>query len=61
MVLPRAVFNARSKLERGLAQPFDIVLDRAMSFGPKRKVRPFVLRTGDEAALVTFIGLLAGR
>jgi 2'-5' RNA ligase len=41
-----------------LAKPFDIVLDRAMSFGPKRGPRPLVLRSGDEAALVTFHRLL---
>src|SRR6267142_3303010 len=57
--LPRAVVQrAKQAGAAVLAQPFDIVLDRAMSFGPKRKVRPFVLRTGDEAALVTFHRLL---
>src|SRR6266850_5189351 len=57
--LPRAVVQrAKQAGAAVLAQPFDIVLDRAMSFGPKRKARPFVLRTGDEAALVTFHRLL---
>src|SRR6266850_7250416 len=42
--LPRAVVQrAKQAGAAVLAQPFDIVLDRAMSFGPKRKVRPFVL------------------
>jgi 2'-5' RNA ligase len=36
------------------------VVQRAMSFGPKREVRPLVLRSGDEAALVTFHRLLGG-
>jgi 2'-5' RNA ligase len=60
--LPRAAVQ-RAKEAGGaavLAKPFDIVLDRAMSFGPKREVLPFVLRTGDEAALVTFHWLLGG-
>jgi 2'-5' RNA ligase len=57
--LPRAVVQrAKQAGAAVLAKPFDIVLDRAMSFGPKREVRPFVLRTGDEAALVTFHRLL---
>ena len=57
--LPRAVVQrAKEAGAAVLAKPFDIVLDRAMSFGPKREVRPFVLRTGDEAALVTFHRLL---
>jgi RNA 2',3'-cyclic 3'-phosphodiesterase len=59
--LPRAVVQrAKEAGAAVLAKPFDIVLDRAMSFGPKREVRPFVLRTGDEAALVTFHRLLGG-
>jgi RNA 2',3'-cyclic 3'-phosphodiesterase len=59
--LPRAVVQrAKEAGAAVLAKPFDIVLDRAMSFGPKRELRPFVLRTGDEAALVTFHRLLAG-
>ena len=59
--LPQAV--VRRAKEAGaalLTKPFDIVLDRAMSFGPKRQVRPLVLRTTDEAALVTFHRLLGG-
>src|SRR5882724_9420930 len=59
--LPRAVVQrAKEAGAAVLAKPFDIVLDRAMSFEPKREVRPFVLRTGDEAALVTFHRLLGG-
>ncbi len=59
--LPRAVVQrAKEAGAAVLAKPFDIVLDRAMSFGPKREVRPLVLRTGDEAALVTFHRLLGG-
>jgi 2'-5' RNA ligase len=43
--LPRAVVQrAKQAGAAVLAKPFDIVLDRAMSFGPKREVRPFVLR-----------------
>jgi len=59
--LPRAVVQkAKEAGAAVLAKPFGIVLDRAMSLGPKREVRPFVLRTGDEAALVTFHRLLGG-
>jgi RNA 2',3'-cyclic 3'-phosphodiesterase len=59
--LPRAVVQrAKEAGAAVLAKPFDIVLDRAMSFGPKREVRPLVLRTGDDAALVTFHRLLGG-
>jgi RNA 2',3'-cyclic 3'-phosphodiesterase len=59
--LPRAVVQrAKEAGAAVLAKPFDIVLDRAMSFCPKREVRPFVLRTGDDAALVTFHRLLGG-
>ena len=59
--LPRAVVQrAKEAGAAVLAKPFDIVLDRAMSFGPKHEVRPLVLRTGDEAALVTFHRLLGG-
>ncbi len=57
--LPRAVVQrAKDAGAAVLAKPFDIVLDRAMSFGSKRGVRPLVLRSGDEAALVTFHRLL---
>jgi RNA 2',3'-cyclic 3'-phosphodiesterase len=36
------------------ASPFDVVLDRAMSFAPKRARSPLVLRIGNEAALIAF-------
>jgi len=50
--LPRAVVQrAKEAGAAVLAKPFDIVLDRAMSFGPKREVRPLVLRTGDDDLL----------
>jgi 2'-5' RNA ligase len=53
--LPRAVVQRATEAGAAVfAKPFDIVLDRAMSFGPRRGARPFVLRSGDEAALVTF-------
>jgi RNA 2',3'-cyclic 3'-phosphodiesterase len=42
------------------ASPFDVVLDRAMSFMPKRARWPLVLRTGNEAALIAFYRLLGG-
>jgi 2'-5' RNA ligase len=59
--LPRAVVQRAKEAGAALlTKPFDIVLDRAMSFGPKRQVRPLVLRTGDEVALVTFHRLLGG-
>ena len=36
------------------ASPFDVVLDRAMSFVPRRARSPLVLRIGNEAALIAF-------
>jgi RNA 2',3'-cyclic 3'-phosphodiesterase len=36
------------------ASPFDVVLDRAMSFVPRRARSPLVLRVGNEAALIAF-------
>jgi 2'-5' RNA ligase len=42
------------------ASPFDVVLDRAMSFAPTRARWPLVLRAGNEAALITFYRLLGG-
>jgi 2'-5' RNA ligase len=42
------------------ASPFGVVLDRAMSFAPKRARWPLVLRTGNEVALIAFYRLLGG-
>jgi RNA 2',3'-cyclic 3'-phosphodiesterase len=59
--LPRAVVERAKQAGAAIsARPFDVVLDRAMSFERKRDGRPFVLRTGDEVALTTFYRLLGG-
>jgi 2'-5' RNA ligase len=53
--LSRAVVEYAEQAAAALsASPFDIVLDRAMSFVPKRARWPLVLRTGNEAALIGF-------
>ena len=59
--LPRAVVERAKQAGAALsASPFDVVLDRAMSFGRKREGAPFVLRTGNEAALIAFYRSLGG-
>jgi 2'-5' RNA ligase len=57
--LSRAVVERAKQAAAALsAGPFDVVLDRAMSFAHKRERRPLVLRTGNEVALITFHRLL---
>jgi 2'-5' RNA ligase len=52
--LSRAVVERAKQAAAALsARPFDVVLDRAMSFVRKRNGSPFVLRTGNEVGLVT--------
>lgn len=54
--VPRAVVERAKEAATAAvsSKPFDIVLDRVMSFDRKRNGRPFVLRTGDEVALIMF-------
>jgi RNA 2',3'-cyclic 3'-phosphodiesterase len=57
--LPRAkVEAARQAAARVSMRPFDIVFDRAMSFGRKHEGQPFVLRACNDAALMSFYRLL---
>jgi 2'-5' RNA ligase len=57
--LPRSVVErAKSAGAAVSAKPFDVVLDRVMSFDRKRERRPFVLCTANELALNTFHQLL---
>jgi 2'-5' RNA ligase len=59
--LHRAVVERATKAAASIKpQPFDVVLDRAMSFKGNGDGRPLVLRTADEAALVTLHRLLGG-
>jgi 2'-5' RNA ligase len=56
---PRAkVETAKQAAARVSMPPFDIVFDRAMSFGLKREGQPFVLRVCNDAALTSFYRLL---
>jgi RNA 2',3'-cyclic 3'-phosphodiesterase len=59
--LPRAVVERAKQAGAAIwARPFDVILDRAMSFERKGEGRPFVLRTGNEIALIAFHRLLGG-
>jgi 2'-5' RNA ligase len=57
--LPRAkVEMAKQAAARVSMRPFNIVFDRAMSFGRKREGQPFVLSVCNDAALKSFYRLL---
>jgi 2'-5' RNA ligase len=59
--LPTAVVDRARQAGAAIsAKAFDVVLDRAISFGRKRYGCPLVLRAGDESALVAFHRLLGG-
>jgi len=52
--LSRALIERAKQAAAALSvNPFDVVLDRAMSFVRKRNGSPFVLRAGNEVGLVT--------
>jgi RNA 2',3'-cyclic 3'-phosphodiesterase len=59
--LSRGVVERAKQAAAALStSPFDVVLDRAMSFARKRERWPLVLRTANEGALIAFYRLLGG-